>query len=644
MATYLIIDYKDLNNDQWQINIGDANYTGDINRLDGYAVIEYPKIKDVFEPIRGSRMVITLDQNKSNRSVVQRFIDEVGDRIFETKLFKNGQTVWSGYLKPDGITESFVLDYWQITIEAIDGLGYAENIAYLDEDGQPFTGLQREMDIIGRCLQLIGQPLRIRYYDSFLRFSTEDDLPVTDFWKPIILSYINAERFVKNDQNNSVFTVKEVLIAVLAKYGMCIYQFNNRWYIIRVKAYFRPGIKPYTEHVIGTLNPVVNVLSSQNLKTLGSQVNGFMPHHASANQRITYNSSLGAFKVVYEYGFLKNILDNGRLIFNNTTTLDGWDNEGVNNVDYDFVTADPFPKPPLLIFAKSPINQDPYALLFTSTSNPTVSSGNILQLIVRGRVVHTNQIMRLAVRVLLVGNSTTTYYLNDDLTWVTSQQRIFAYNRTVSAFTRVDTNFEATFQSVQLPEDGEIIVQILKPFRDGIFMANDGGFYNLEVIVNGNVPANIQGESWTATRIGGRAAAVVDLKENVVSADNDSGIYVGALVNSSGTNTVFWAEKAQNFTFGPERRLLDLYVRSRLEASGGNAMLFQGGIYGYLPYDGRLNIDGLEGNFMTVQYSWNTRDNTIQAEHVRIYNDDIEETTDVEFNFEGPETVRPAIE
>ena len=91
------------------------------------------------------------------------------------------------------------------------------------------------------------------------------------------------------------------------------------------------------------------------------------------------------------------------------------------------------------------------------------------------------------------------------------------------------------------------------------------------------------------------------------------------------------------------RQLLEWLVRDRLQISGGNAKKFSGGIFGYLPYLGVLRIDGLNGVFMTTKYSWNTKDNTIDAEHIRIFTDDIFSDVEYSFAFESDNVVKPTV-
>ena len=43
---------------------------------------------------------------------------------------------------------------------------------------------------------------------------------------------------------------------------------------------------------------------------LGSQINGFYPHHSGANQQISLKNGIGAFRVNYKYDWQKDVLNN----------------------------------------------------------------------------------------------------------------------------------------------------------------------------------------------------------------------------------------------------------------------------------------------------------------------------------------------
>ena len=129
------------------------------------------------------------------------------------------------------------------------------------------------------------------------------------------------------------------------------------------------------------------------------------------------------------------------------------------------------------------------------------------------------------------------------------------------------------------------------------------------------------------------------------SGDNASDIYIGAIEDENENLTRLWAKSNINVVDPSDiRPLLEWLSRDRLTISSGNSTIFSGGIYGYLEYLSQLSIDNIDGVFMTTSYNYDISNGLIDAKHVRIFNDDIEEDVLYEFNYEDANVVRPTIE
>ena len=100
--------------------------------------------------------------------------------------------------------ESFVTDYWYINIQAIDGLGYLDNIQFLDSNKQQYFGPQNELLLLARCLQLTGSKIDFRLYDFNLYFTTNSDGPILTN-KPITDTYVNTDRKLFFGSNTNGF-------------------------------------------------------------------------------------------------------------------------------------------------------------------------------------------------------------------------------------------------------------------------------------------------------------------------------------------------------------------------------------------------------------------------------------------------------
>lgn len=640
MATYLTVDYKGFNGKMYQLVIDDPTYDGSVFREEGYCVLEYPEIKDPLTMLRGAQLKIYLEANSSS-TYQNRFIELSGDKRFPTALYENGTAVFKGYLKPDGIFEDWVTDRWVIELQALDGLGYAENTAFLNEDGERYTGNMSELSILTRCLQLTGQNLYFKIYDFRLRYALSDEQPANNLHRPILSTFINTDRFQNQDQENSVFSVKNVLESILKKYGACVFQHKNEWHIIRIVDFF-------------TLDNFISwrrynssgILYDQNLsfdhkKYLGSQINGYFPHHAQANQKMQHDSSLGAYKILYNYGFVATIIENPTLQFNSSTDIDGWTIEDSDFFDFSDLPIGKFRSQLYSIITQN-YEDEALSSVFTGA---TVDATNNLKFQIFGTVYQESKRLRMYAAVKLIGD-TDNYWLRSDGTWSTSQRVLKILDRENNQpFQSINYSFNSERTSEQTPEDGEIQIILFRPIHEtwGLSIGNTNRVTINNVLLNGNVEANIKGESHTAKRVS-YPATVVSTDDKIFVGDNDSDLYIGAIEDGSGFNTVGWSKVSNTGVIDSDsRKLLEWLVRDRLQISGGNAKKFSGGIFGYLPYLGVLYIDGLDGVFMTKKYSWNTKDNTIDAEHIRVFTDDIFSDVAYSFAFEGGTVVKPTV-
>ena len=59
-----------------------------------------------------------------------------------------------GWLSPEGLIESFVDEKWIISLDCTDGLGFLNNLSYVDNlTGLPFSGKQSALEILVNCLK-----------------------------------------------------------------------------------------------------------------------------------------------------------------------------------------------------------------------------------------------------------------------------------------------------------------------------------------------------------------------------------------------------------------------------------------------------------------------------------------------------------
>ncbi len=77
----------------------------------------------------------------------------------------------------------------------------------------------------------------------------------------------------------------------------------------------------------------------QKIFDMGSQAGGFNPFFCNADQSVTLNGTIGAYKAFYKYGVLRSVKENSELIFNNTVgDIDAW--QVVDNDKLTYITEE----------------------------------------------------------------------------------------------------------------------------------------------------------------------------------------------------------------------------------------------------------------------------------------------------------------
>ena len=656
MAKRLRVKFTDPEGVFYEIKISDPNYTSTfVREVQGTAVLDYPKV-DTMDILRGSVLKMQLEASVDIQ-YYSFLYNTVGDAQLGVELFRDNEIFWRGFIKPDGIVESFVNDYWIINVQAIDGLGYLDNTQFLDSDGFIYSGPVSEIDLLTRCLQLTGQTMNFRLYDFNIYFTTNDKVNPSIANTPITDTYVNTDRYRQTDQEKSAFTAKEVLESILKKYGAYVVQENGYWNVIRLIDYFseETSLRYFEYDYLGVYTG--NTEIPNRVQVLGSQINGFYPHHANANQQKYYNVALGSYKVYYEYAFVESIMLNSNILFNdNVGDIDFWNiingreslfrfNLVGSKYVADFLTQ---------------VDEDWTAL--QSDQFQRVSKADVLTIEAETtyevRNIDTTEHRAF---VKLHADDGLIYYL-DDLTpanWHIEERAIRFFNINIGLSFNNRGTQSYTVNTQGCPADGYLEVIFLMPSFNGDDIGFSG-FCRIDKFSITGGPTGIKGESFTATRgvevISGRRkiTAVVELTENVYVGDNGSDIYIGGIEDNTEANTVFWSKKVVNgqINVAQQLPLLEWMVRDRLQISSGNALTFSGGIYGYLPYLGITTIDNVvtetepptPHKFMTTKYTYNLALNITSVEFQRVFDqiidNDMKTTGRV---LEGVTVVRPSV-
>lgn len=251
------------------------------------------------------------------------------------------------------------------------------------------------------------------------------------------------------------------------------------------------------------------------------------------------------------------------------------------------------------------------------------------------------------IQVTLLGDSGTTYYLNASGEWTLSSARIkiFKFRDHGQATVEIQSAFTSTWKgsSNGLPEDGDVTIKLYYPLTNATGDVNSYVTFN-HIKING-VDLGVKGESHTARRLEENPSTEVELEAKLKAGDSDNDAYIGSIEDSNGYNTLFWCkENGGVIDTSKQLKLLNWMARDRMQISGGNSTIFTGNVYGYLPYLGNLRINNVDGNFMTVAWSYDLASNIISAKHERIFTDDIYDNVSVSFEYESDNVITPAIQ
>ena len=597
------------------------------------------------ETVKGSKLNITLDVSLDNQLVVRELANISGDRFSKVEFFRDGQTYWEGWLKPDEIFQSFVFDRYEVQLTAVDGLGFLDKISYLDPNGLPYTGNENELIILTRCLNLTGFSNQILIHNFELYFAI-DNVPPTLSQRALIETYVNQDRYVNDDQSGTVFTCKQVIDGILKKYGATIFWKNNRWEVQRIIEFYDNTTASFTTEWTSDGQFIANGLVDKDF-TIGSQINGFDPFHSGGSQALTFKGSLGAYKVFYKYGFVQSIIENSKVIWNSQSfaDIDNW--TVLNSSNWGWVPSESrYGFRPRLRTSGSVGGQLVSTLQSVPSAQTSVDEGLVLFVKFEGELTFNWGAVEVYGQIIL-SDGTQTQYL-DETGWTTSPRYLFLFGGKTGVGGET-INFSADFTTPNVPFDGEIRVvfsyPIWTPGAPGQTVRTQDLLIFREITVNGQVDTNIDGESFTATRIS-NPTTITESDDNVFVGDNFSDVYIGAIEDINNDNTLQWGKRkaGNSVVFPPFRKLLDFLVRDRLVMESGNRLEFQGGVFGFVPFGSMLRIDGFDDCFFILDWSFDPVTNVTEMTSVRIFNDpSVESDINVEFKLEGGTVIEPQI-
>lgn len=604
--------------DDYTLNIYKENYQGTASEIFGTFALKKSSVDTILSQIRGTGLELSLEANQSLTFNDFALADEF---TYKTELLKGSQILFEGYIKPDGIQQNYVFDTWLINIESSDGLGALKDLSFVQTNGLNFTGKMSVYDVIKGCLDRTRLSLTINTSISieYLGYAG------TNILKDI---YVNADRFIKDQNDTVIMDCNEVLTSMLNLFSAVITQEDGQWWI------YRPNDLELNGYTV-FINQDNDTTFTKNLnKTLGSQINGFYPHHAGANQQIEVKGAISAYRLNYEYGFLDGLILNPNLNHDGEMEFENWTTnpslpEDVEIIDDGSLSG---------LIMKSDLTFPGFTVQEVLTSDSiNALEGQILTFRVKVSSTVVRNMFAFQIR------TSDGFYLenrNGNNKWTTSNNSITPVFCGNFRFAEEFVSYELLMPEV--PNDCTIEIAILVPLIFPNPTAPDSRGLSkvsyIQILDNEIQKQGIKGEFHTVTRLEPPSSIT---KENQKVFNGDGGeMLIGSIYKANEIDlTTSWTRK-NKFENLP---LLGISAMDDLRIQSNPIQVFSGDIYGYLPYLSVVTIDNIVGLFMFIEWSYDFKSNIVNAKLLQFYNTDI---ADIQYTISpdyGNNTVKPTI-
>ncbi len=597
MALKYQIKYNDLEGVTHKADIYEENYNSQIIEINGTITLDYGTNERVLEPIRGNGLRIDLEAG------IDRTFEDLylaPERTHLVEYSRDNIILFKGWINPEGYFEDYVADKWYVSLDCVDGLSFLESLSYVDANGVPFIGKQKQLDLIVNCLRRTGITANI---------NTDIDIFYTGLADTVnILEnvYVNTERFKKKDKEQTLMSCEEVLKDTLTPYSACITMHNGEWFIYKPNQLYKNTIANFFRY--DSEGTFINIDAIDFRAVLGSQINGFYPHHCSGNQSKTIDRAIGAYRVNYKYGIIKSALSNETLI-NIGGVIDEWTILQPTRVDLP-----PSGGSGLTMF-RTEVTPIPVLRSIETTVSANLATEVTFQFNFSKRPGFT-QYAGYSFKVILKETATPTnlyYYGRDGVWYLNSDQNILSTESGYGSSQVVKWTLEIN----QTPVQGEIYLEILEPssnYSDAFLSYVRFSARELEG------SQNAEGEFHTHERILNPSTKIEDNTE-VYTGDEATDLFLGTLYKADQTTpTSTWFRKG----FTEEKELLRIMGGETMRMRQSNSIVFSGDIYGYLPYLSITTIDGLDGLFMILEYSYDTKNNITTIKFKQVYGNEIQ--------------------
>ncbi|MCL1666389.1 hypothetical protein M2T78_19155 [Elizabethkingia ursingii] len=593
------VEYFDFENELVRFEIHKKGYFGKASEVHGQIQLKYENRKDILQPIVASSLSVNLEANK-DLTLQDLYSEE--ERTFLVKLFKGDQILFIGFIKPDGIWEDLVNEDWEISLDCIDGLAVLKELAFVKDNGASFTGRMPIIEAIYHCLHRIGIDLPI---NTFLNIDYAEDgskpMPAESVFERI---YINTERYYQDSKQKSEMDCEAVLKSLLNIFSATIFQYKGEWYIIRVPSYSE-NMK-FRRFVGGVFK---EEYAGFYYSKLGSEINGFYPHHVNANQRKTIEASVQAYRVKFQYGTVKGMLRNPEISHNGSLSLIDWT---------IYIDSDVHPNYPTGIVSDTFHSERRVPLISNDTLNHyndiKLKKKDKVNLLVnffnrewsvglRYKIEMPNYVLRFGKWEQKASGNNDHYETVENYKW-----SLYGIGSNAFAYKEGKGNASFTLAIPEAPEDGNLIINIFRDWYDvKSNIVKDGYFGVTYIDVSPDTNTNVKGEIYTSQRKS-RISTVTKEDTTVYNGESLSTIYYSTLTDEKGNPTDEKWRRLDLPIGNVERRgLVSFIPEDTLRMSPQPAMVYEGDVLGYIPFINIVHIEDFNRVTLFTKYSYDTK-------------------------------------
>jgi len=580
------------------VQIFDANFSGVSTEIFGKLSFDKGSVNNILDTIRGTGINLRLE---ANPLLTFDEFSEADEKTYTVKVTNSTGTVFNGFLKPDGVTQSFVRDLWVVDLDFIDGLGSLKDLSFVKSNGFTFTGKLSMFEVIEACLSRTGLVMTINsfvdvYYIGYAGTNILKD------------TYINSERFVKVD-SDTIMTCEEVLNSVLNIFSACITQQDGQWWVYRPNEFINN---------VSFIDNTLNIAFTKSLyKKIGSQIDNFYPHHCGGNQQIQTKGAISAYRLNYKYGFKTAMNANTTLHHDSALIFYDWTKEAdlhgivlVNDLDDTMG---------LKMMAIHPLTPD-YPILHSQVS-PVLAGSQIDLRVELSSETSGNTFFGFEVK------RSDGYWANNNGDWINS---LTVASTSTAAF----STSQWTLKCAPVPSNCGISVTIWGALNPSLGVVE---VQKCELINNYNYDGKIGG-FYTVQRDNAPSSLIKENQE-VYNGDSIDDIFIGAIYKSDKTTlTTIWTRKNKL----EEKSILQISAEDDMRIQQKPIKTFTGDIYGYVPYLSIIEINNISGLFMFIEYSYDTDSNITRGKLQQFFTSEVADLN-YSLTFDYGSVVKPSI-